>query len=185
MDKQTCCFIGHRKLEITDELVSRLTCEIEKLLALGVTRFLFGTRSDFNSLCHHIVSELRKTNPEIVRIAYTTFHECVTLEQDVERTEKMMSYLWKREVHLEGYEEEITPEPLRKSGKATYIERNQIMIDNSDYCIFYYDESYRPERRELSRKYFINTLSSGQSGTELAYRYAVQKKKNIINVFSA
>ena len=97
----------------------------------------------------------------------------------------MMSYLWKREVHLEGYEEEITPEPLRKSGKATYIERNQIMIDNSDYCIFYYDESYRPERRELSRKYFINTLSSGQSGTELAYRYAVQKKKNIINVFSA
>ncbi|MBO4473181.1 MAG: DUF1273 family protein [Clostridia bacterium] len=179
-----CCFIGHRKLEVTDELISRLKQEIEKLILSGVTHFLFGTRSEFNSLCHKVVSDLKQSYPQILRIAYTTFHECVVLQKEVERYESIMSQLWHREVHLQGYEEEITPTVLRKSGKASYLERNRIMIDDSDYCVFYYDEKYRPDRRELSRKYLNNVLSSAQSGTASAFRYATRKKKTIINVFS-
>lgn len=149
-----------------------------------MTRFLFGTRSDFNSLCHKVISELKGKYPQVVRIAYTSFHEAVVLQDEAKWYESTMSLLLHREVHLEGYEEEVTPEALRKSGKATYIERNQMMIDAADYCVFYYDENYRPKRRELSRKFLHNTLSSERSGTELAYRYALRKKKNIINVFS-
>jgi len=178
-----CCFIGHRTLEVTDELISRLKQEIEILILSGVTHFLFGTRSEFNSLCHKIVSDLKQSYPQIVRIAYTTFHECVVLQNEVEKYERMMTRFWKRDVHLEGYEEEITSEALRKSGRATYVERNQTMIDDSDFCIFYYDENYRPQRRELSHKYLNKVLSSAQSGTALAFRYALSKNKRIINVF--
>ena len=180
----SCCFIGHRVIEVTDELVSRLFSEAEKLILSGVTRFFFGTRSDFNSLCHKVISELKVKYPQVTRIAFTSFHETVVLQNEAKRYEATMSRLLHREVHLEGYEQEITPEALRKSGKATYVERNQMMIDACDHCIFYYDENYRPKRRELSRKFLHNTLSSARSGTELAYRYALHKKKTVINVFS-
>ena len=29
--------------------------------------------------------------------------------------------------------------------KASYVERNQAMINNSNYCVFYYDENYQPK----------------------------------------
>ena len=184
MGERTCCFIGHRKIEITDELISRLTCEVEHLILSGVTNFIFGTRSEFNSICHKVVSALKEAHPEIVRIAYTAFHECVSLDVELDQYDDTIQSIWEHKVHLNGYDAEVTPEVLRKGGKATYVERNQIMIDLSDYCIFYYDENYRPERRERSRKYFNHNLTSAQSGTELAYRYALRKKKTIINVFN-
>ncbi|MBR0060585.1 MAG: DUF1273 family protein [Selenomonadaceae bacterium] len=183
IEGKSCCFIGHREMEITDELTSRLTREIEKLINGGVCRFIFGSRSSFDFLCHSVVSELKKRYPKIVRIAYTTFHECVVLEKDLERHNEVMSFFLKKEVHDNGYEEEITPEKLRKSGRAAYVERNRMMIDDSDYCVFYYDETYRPKRKKLSRKYVCNILSSARSGTALAYSYALRKKKTIINVY--
>ena len=108
----------------------------------------------------------------------------VSLDVELDQYDDTIQSIWEHKVHLDGYDAEVTPEVLRKGGKATYVERNQIMIDLSDYCIFYYDENYRPERRERSRKYFTHNLTSAQSGTELAYRYAVRKKKTIINVFN-
>ena len=183
MDEKTCCFIGHRDIEISDDLISRLSCEVEHLILSGVTRFLFGTRSDFNSICHKVVSALKEAHPEIVRIAYTAFHECVSLDVELDQYDDTISSIRDHKVHLDGYDAEVTPEVLRKGGKATYVERNQILIDASDYCVFYYDESYKPERRELSRRRFINHLSSPKSGTALAYQYAVRKKKTIINLF--
>ena len=184
MDEKTCCFIGHRNIEITDYLISRLSCEVERLILSGVTRFLFGSRSNFNSICHKVVSALKEAHSKIVRIAYTAFHECVSLDIELDQYDDTISSIWEHKVHLDGYDAEVTPEVLRKGGKATYVERNQIMIDLSDYCVFYYDESYRPERRELSRRHFIKRLSSRQSGTALAYRYAQRKKKTIINLYS-
>ena len=183
MGEKTCCFIGHRKIEITNELISRLTCEVERLILSGVTVFLFGTRSEFNSICHKVVSQLKESHPEIVRIAYTAFHECVSLDVELDQYDETISIIWEHKVHLDGYDAEITPEVLRKGGKATYVERNRIMIDLSDYCIFYYDEAYRPERHERSRKYFDHHLTSAQSGTKLAYKYALRKKKTIINAY--
>ena len=51
----------------------------------------------------------------------------------------------------------------------------------SDICIFYYDENYLPKRRKLS-KHSISDYQP-ESGTAAAYRYAVGKNKNIINIF--
>ena len=61
------------------------------------------------------------------------------------------------------------------AGKASYVERNQAMIDNSDYCVFYYDSSYQPKPKKNDYQ--------PKSGTAIIYAYAQQKKKNIVNLF--
>ena len=70
---------------------------------------------------------------------------------------------------------------MEKAGKASYVERNQEMINKSDYCIVYYDENYLPPRRKNSRRDI--TDYQPKSGTAVAYDYAVKKKKEIINVY--
>ena len=70
---------------------------------------------------------------------------------------------------------------MEKAGKASYVERNQEMINQSDYCIVYYDDNYLPPRRKNSRRDL--TDYQPKSGTAIAYDYAVKKKKKIINVF--
>ena len=61
------------------------------------------------------------------------------------------------------------------------MERNEEMIKASDFCVFYYDEEYKPPLRKQSK----NALFPYQpkSGTMLAYQYAKQKKKEIINLY--
>lgn len=53
MINKTCCFFGHRKIDDTVEMRTRLYETIEKLIVEeNVDTFLFGSKSDFNSLCH-------------------------------------------------------------------------------------------------------------------------------------
>ena len=54
------------------------------------------------------------------------------------------------------------------------------MIDDSDFCVFYYNEAYLPPRRKRSKR----DLSTYQpkSGTRLAYEYAVQMSKKVEKV---
>lgn len=82
---------------------------------------------------------------------------------------------------LEMYEGTYFPEKIRKSGKASYVERNREMIDKSKFCVVYYDESYLPPRIRNSRRGL--TDYQPKSGTKLAYDYAVKKELTIINVF--
>lgn len=181
--EKSCCFIGHRDIEITDELKQRLTATIEGLIEDGVSLFLFGSRSDFDSLCHNIVTELKNKFPQIKRIAYDTKSECSTLEEDREREEAGFSKLLGREIHIAGFEEVYKPDIVYLSGKASYIERNQVMIDDSDVCVFYYDESYTPKQRQISHKNVGGIWTSPNSGTAIAYQYAQRKKKTIINLY--
>ena len=72
MAEKRCCFIGHRTIEQTDELLALLTDTIRRLiLEEGVCYFLFGSRSAFDDLCHCIVTEFQQEFPNIVRVAYT------------------------------------------------------------------------------------------------------------------
>ena len=67
---------------------------------------------------------------------------------------------------LESYEDTYYPNKIIGAGKATYVERNCEMINNSRFCIVYYDELNVPTKRK--------------SGTEIALGYAVKHKKEII-----
>ncbi|MBQ8426001.1 MAG: hypothetical protein IJX17_08330 [Clostridia bacterium] len=95
--------------------------------------------------------------------------------------EKIYSHFANHEIHLLGYEEEFEHKTKYSSGKASYVERNQSMIDDSDYCIFYYDENYKPKLRKNSKQ-DLNYYQP-KSGTALAYTYAKQKCKYVINIF--
>ena len=164
---KTCCFLGHREIEVTEELQDKLYLAIERLIVeKGVNRFLLGSKSKFNSLCYQVVSKVKESYPDIIRVYVRSAYQHIS--------DGYKDYL------LEGYEETYYPEQIANSGKASYVERNQEMIDKSDFCIVYYDENYLPPRRRNSRRDL--TDYQPKSGTKVAYDYAVRKKKTIINM---
>ena len=186
MAEKRCCFIGHRTIEQTDELLALLTDTIRRLiLEEGVCYFLFGSRSAFDDLCHRIVTEFQQEFPNIVRVAYTRRSEYAVKAEEKVKMERTWATILKTEVKLKDYDAEVQSDRVFSAGKASFVERNQEMIDDSDFCVFYYNESYLPPRRKRSNR----DLSSYQpkSGTRLAYEYAIQKSKKrdkvVINMF--
>ena len=176
-----CCFIGHRTIIETKELKERLQNTIEKLIKeKDVKTFIFGSRSEFDFLCHKIVSNLMTIYPTIERVVYTCKSEFAVLKKDKTELEQIFSNTFKQDIVLCEYEKEIEHKTKFISGKASYIERNQAMIDDSDFCVFYYDENYKPKTRKHKKSDALEYQP--KSGTSLALKYAIQKKKVIINV---
>ena len=103
------------------------------------------------------------------------------VEIERKKWEEIYSHFEKKKVHLLGVEKEFEHRTKYTSGRAGYVERNQAMINNSDFCIFYYDRNYKPEMRKYSKSdigYY-----QPKSGTAIAFDYASQKKKIIVNLF--
>ncbi len=168
MKDKTCCFFGHRKIEDTEELRTKLYETIEKLIVdENIDTFLFGSKSDFNSLCHELVTKIKEKHPHIKRVYVRAEYPFVD--------ENYIKYL------LEDYEDTYFPEHMVSAGKASYVERNQYMIDKSSVCVVYYNPDYAPPRRKNSRHDL--TTYQPKSGTKLAYDYAVKKGKTIFNIF--
>lgn len=163
MKEKVCSFIGHRYVTVTEKLKIKLKSVIEKLITLEkVYTFLFGSASRFDELCLSVVSELKEVYPEIKRVYVRSVYPVIGK---------------KYEVYLLGiYDETYMPEGIENSGRASYVERNRKMIDGSDFIVFYYDEGYATDATRKTN-----------SGTRLAYEYAVRKskdgKKQIINLY--
>lgn len=170
MESKSCCFFGHRKIDKNSELSNSLIQTVEFLIReKGVMYFYFGSKSDFNDLCLEVVTALKEKYPNIKRIYVRSAFP------DIKDSYK--NYL------LQSYEETYYPEKMRGAGKASYVERNQEMINRSAFCVVYYDENYAPPRRKNSRKDL--TDYQPKSGTKTAYDYAVKKKGEIINLFTS
>ncbi len=69
------------------------------------------------------------------------------------------------DVKVQECEEIKKSDRVDSAGRASYIERNELMINDSDYCVFYIDKN---------TKY--------KSGTKIAQTCAINKVKNIICV---
>jgi len=148
----TCRVFGHRIINETVELRTRLIKTIERLITKeNIDTFLFGSKSRFNSLCYELVTNLKEKYPHIKRIYVRA--EFPVINDDYK------AYL------LELYEDTFYPEKIKGSGRAAYVERNYEMINKSKYCIVYYDEANAPTTRK--------------SGTRIALDYAVKQKSNI------
>lgn len=78
------------------------------------------------------------------------------------------------------FEETYFPERAMNAGLAVYVERNCEMIDKSYICVVYFKDNYLPERRRNSSMDI--TDYQPKSGTGIAYKYAVRKKRRIINL---
>lgn len=177
-----CSFFGHRNIEITDDLKQKLKVVVEDLIIKNnVYNFLFGSRSNFDSLCRLVVTELKEKYENIKRIVYTCKSESCILETERTEWEYIYSKLQKQPIHLIGVEQEVEHKTKYISGKASYVERNYAMINDSDFCVFYYDDKYMPDIRKRCKK-SIWTYQP-KSGTSLAYNYAKQKNIPIINLF--
>ena len=164
--KNTCCFFGHRKIKVTDGLIQRLRENVEQLIVENnVDTFLFGSKSQFDSLCLDVVTGLKTTYPHIRRVYVRA--EFPHIDEDY------TTYL------LELYDDTYYPDRMIAAGRAAYVERNYELINNSSYCIIYYDENYNPNKRKNSRKDLFDYQP--KSGTKVAYDYAVKKKRTIIN----
>ena len=150
---KTCCFIGHRVINETDELKTNLLQTVEKLITEeNVDRFLFGSKSRFDKVCLEAVTKLKEKYPHIKRVYVRA--EFPIINDDYQ------AYL------LELYDETYYPEKILGSGKAVYVERNYEMIEQSSFCIIYFDENNMPATRK--------------SGTKIALDHAHKLKKGII-----
>ena len=166
---KTCSFFGHRNAKATPELCDNLRKTIVYLIKeKGVQRFLFGSKSSFDDLCLKTVTEIQKEYPEIKRTYVRSDYPYIP--------KQYKDYL------LESYDDTLMPSKVENAGAARYVERNQEMINASDFCVFYYNEAYKPPLRKRYR----SALSTYQpkSGTKLAYEYAKQKQKEIINLYT-
>ena len=178
---KSCSFFGHRKVDITEDFKQKVKEIVEDLIINhNVLTFLFGSKSDFDDLCHLVVTELKGKYPNIIRKCYTCRSESCILECEKEYWEEIYSNFRKEKVALLGVEEEVEHKTKYLAGRASYVERNQAMINDSDYCIFYYDKNYEPEMRKYSKRSI--GYYQPKSGTALAYSYAKQKKKTLINI---
>lgn len=153
MKERTCCFIGHRTINETEELKTKL-CEIIEKLILNekVDTFLFGSKSRFNDLCYETVTAIKEKYPHIKRIFVRAEYPNID--------DSYKAYL------LKYYEDTYYPDKIIGAGRAVYVERNCEMINNSRFCIVYCDEDYN--------------LPNCKSGTEIALGYAVRQNKEII-----
>ena len=153
MQDNTCCFFGHRTITETEELRTKLIKIVERLITdEKVDTFLFGSKSRFDSLCLEVVTKLKEKYPHVKRIYVRA--EFPYINDDY------LTYL------LKSYDDTYYPEKLHGAGRAAYVERNYEMINNSKYCIVYYDESHAPTTRK--------------SGTKIALDYAIKKGRDII-----
>ena len=115
MKENTCCFFGHRTINYTDDLITKLTESIEKLITeKKVDTFLFGSKSEFDSLCVGLVTKLKEKYPHVKRIYVRA--EFPYIDDDY------LTYL------LKSYDDTYYPEKLHGSSRAAYVERNYEMI---------------------------------------------------------
>ena len=164
------CFVGHKTIEKSEELISSLQQTVQMLIRNGATTFLFGGMSKFDDLSWEIVTEFKKQYPCIKRVYVRASYQYL----DKHYEEYLLRY----------YEETYFPSKIEKAGRYRYVERNYDMIDNSTYCIFYYNENYVPASRQASR-HDMTLPSRRNSGTKIAYEYAIKKKKKIINLYKS
>ncbi len=161
MDRNnSCCFIGHRSVKEKEKVEKILLASIEELIENeGVTTFFFGSRGDFNALCKKVLKTAKEKYPHIKRIYVRAEYQFIS--------DTYKAYL------LKSCDDTYYPEKIERAGKAVYVERNYEMINNSRYCIAYFDENYASSPRKRGKKDII--AYQPQSGTRLAYQYAMKK----------
>ena len=159
---KSCSFFGHRDTPQTEELKQKVRETVERLIVEdGVDTFLFGSRSKFDELCHIVVTELKEKYPHIRRIAYLCKYETACLAGAGMEERRRIKEITGCDVHVREFEEIKKSDRINSAGRASYVERNQLMIDDSDYSIFYYDKE----------------KSKAKSGAKIAFLYTENKKE--------
>ena len=87
-----------------------------------------------------------------------------------------------KEYLLEDFEDTYYPKRIVNAGRAVYAKRNREMIDQSAWCVVYYNENYSPPKRKTGKNTVVSAHQPN-SGTKRAYDYAKRKGARIINTY--
>ncbi len=168
-----CCIIGHRVVEDLDK--KKLREIVLKLIKSGVDCFLFGTKSQFNDICYHVIKEF-KEEFNLKFCCYVCRNETAfTKETETERVVcASLNHVDVDDVPI--FDEIVRPEQILNLTRNSYIVRNKAMIDKSDCCLFYYDRKVRLKQEKIDH-------CQTRSGTTLAYEYA-KKKLGVEKIFN-
>ncbi len=160
---KACSFFGHRDTPQTEELKQKLRETVERLITEeGVDNFLFGSRSNFDELSYIVVTELKVKYPYIRRIAYLCRHESGCYVGEGARLKQQIKQITGRDVYVREFEEIKKSDRVNSAGRASYVERNYWMVDESDVTIICCNK-------------IVQT-----SGTGIAYEYA--QKRNRVRI---
>ena len=152
-ENKICSFFGHAEIEITCELIKRLREKVLELIEKGFSVFYFGGFGKFDDFCYEIVSDIKVEKPEL------NIQRVYCVPQ-----ENLLSKINKYKKSWGEFEDYIFLTPTFYGWYKSIYFRNCAMIDASDFIIFY------AEKRE-------------NSGAYKAYRYALSKKKELVNLY--
>ena len=168
----TVAFIGHRNVVQTETLENQLKEVITTLIEdENADTFLFGSKSNFDSICYKVVSALKETYSHIKRVYVRAVYEYI----DRDYTDYLLSF----------YEETFFPDKVNGAGTNSYVVRNRVMVDMCDVLVTYCDENYTPAKKiNGSATFNVVKQHNKRSGTVISNVYAHKKKKRIINLFA-
>jgi len=152
--RQTCCFTGHRKLPQNkiEKIILNLNCEVENLIAQGVTDFISGGALGFDQLAASLIIAKKEMGKKIRLIFALPCKNPDGFWTDEQR--RLYHSILAEADEVIYVSEEYTHGCMKK--------RNRYMVDQSGYCI-------------CARLHPM-------SGTDQTVRYARQKGAQIINV---
>ena len=120
MENKVCCFIGHRKIQKTQELKEMLLNTIENLITKeDVTKFFFGSKSQFDDYCYEIVSELKEKHPHIKRVYVRSAYQHIPN--------------WYEDSLLEHYEDTYFPERMARQC-SNIVKRLCVTMEKDTIC---------------------------------------------------
>ena len=154
MRSKTCCFTGHRILsESKNEVKEKLRCVVEELIKKGVCYFGNGGALGFDTLAAQTILDLKEQYPHIKLIMVLPCMDQTKMwkTNDVKMYEYILSQADKITYEAELYYD------------GCMLDRNRRLVDNSGYCVCYYNGKKR-------------------SGTAFTVNYANKQGLKIINI---
>ena len=165
VSRMRVCFIGHRRIEITEALRRSLYRALDELIQGGATEFLFGERSAFYDLCYEAVTWFQNEYYLLRRIRF--------------RLDESEAHGYARRYLSNMYEDCVWPSRADPAARVTHADQYRAMIWQSDVCVFYYDPEYVSPR--LASRRSPNGCRPRNS-VQAAYDYAVKQEKRVINL---
>ena len=153
-DEKAVCFSGHRSVSMQDEKITEtITNLVKAKINEGYTSFYVGGAIGFDMLCAIVVADLKR-NGEKIKLNFVL--PCYNYSKNWSEFHKGMQKI------LLEYADSVKV-ISRNYSPSCMFERNRYMVDRSDCCICYMNET--------------------KGGTAYTVNYAKRKNLEIINAY--
>ena len=156
-DYPVACFTGHRNIKNPDKIRRKIKKTALELIDRGVKAFSIGGAYGFDCLAGEEILKIRQYMPSLYFLVILPCPFEIFTHKWNEEDKQKLEYIM-----LNAF----TSFPLQNEyTKDCYKKRNQHLINNSRYCVCYYD------------------VNNSRSGTAQTVRMAEKKGIEIINMF--